>query len=242
MASLLDELDVLLTPAPDDTRAIYDRVASAYDRFRSLWLKLAGGTVEAMMLGDLKEILAPGQRILDAGCGTGTLSRSIRAIQPAIALTMLDLSPAMLTRTADIPGTHVEGSVLDLPFPDESFDIVVSGWVIETVPDPIKAVSEYLRIIATTGYVLYTFSSLPQGWVSRAGTALLRAVVENRFAGHFLPPEETPWHTCERSRWVRSHSGLASYIVLRKCCTVGPGIVPAAMADVPPTEFAVDAH
>lgn len=237
MMSLIDEMDILLTPAPDDPRAVYDRVASQYERFRALWLRLAGGTVEAMMLADLGEILAPSQRVLDAGCGTGTLSRRIRALEPAVDLTMLDLSPAMLAHTADIPGTHIEGSVLNLPFPDASFAIVVSSWVIETVPDPIQAVTEYLRVITTAGYVLYTFSSIPQGWVSRAGTALLREIVEHRFAGHFLPPEETPWHDCERSRWVRSHNGLTSYIVLRKCCSVGTGIVPAAMEAVPPTQI-----
>lgn len=235
MPTFLDDLGVLLTPAPDDPRAVYDRVASQYERFRTLWLRLAGGTVEAMMLADLGEILAPGQRILDAGCGTGTLSRRIREIEPAIDLTMLDLSPAMLAHTADIPGTHIEGSVLDMPFPDQSFDLVVSSWVIETVPDPMQAVSEYLRIINATGFVLYTFCSIPQGWVSRAGTALLREAVEQRFAGHFLPPEETPWHDCERSRWVRSYNGLTSYVVLRKCCSVGTGIVPAPMEAVPPT-------
>jgi len=129
------------------------------------------------MLAELTAILAPGQRILDAGCGMGTLARHIVAMQPSVDLTMLDLSPAMLAYTDDLPGEHVEGSVLALPFPDDSFDIVVSSWVIETVPDPIKAVSEYLRVIKPTGYVLYTFCSLPDGWVSRAGTALLRAGV-----------------------------------------------------------------
>ena len=89
--------------------------------------------------------------------------------------------------------------------------------------------SEYLRVINDGGFVLYTFCSLPGGWVSRAGTALLRGIVEHRFAGHFLGTEETPWHDCERSRRVRSHTGLTTFVVLRKCCTVGPGILPAPM-------------
>lgn len=143
MNTLLDNLDVLLGTAPTDTKALYDRVADQYEQFRALWVRLAGNAVEQPMLAELNAILAPGQRILDAGCGTGTLARQIHAMQPAAALTLLDLSPAMLAHTTDIPGTRVEGSVLALPFSDNSFDIVVSSWVIETVPTPIKAVSEY---------------------------------------------------------------------------------------------------
>ncbi len=231
MAELLDDLDVLLGPAPDDPKAVYDRVAGHYERFRALWIKLAGDAVEQPMLAELRDILKPGQRVLDAGCGTGTLARQIIAVQPTVELTMLDLSPAMLAYTGDIPGQHVEGSVLDLPFPDDSFDIVVSSWVIETVPNPSTAVSEYLRVVNDTGYVLYTFCSLPEGWVSRAGTALLRAAVENRFAGRFLPLEETPWHDCGRSRRVRSHAGVTTFVELRKCCSVGRGILPVPHHD-----------
>lgn len=232
---LLDALSYLLSRGADDPQAVYERVAYQYDQFRSLWIGFAGASMENLMFADLREILQPGQRVLDAGAGTGALSREIHALQPDVQLTMLDLSPAMLARTADIPGEHIEGSVLELPFPDNSFDLVVSGWVIETVPDPMQAVAEYLRVIQPAGYVLYTFCSIPHGWVSLAGTALLRAAVESRFSGHFLAPEETPWHDCERSRRVCSHAGLTTYIVLRKCCPIGPGIMPVPIADVPPT-------
>lgn len=230
MRTLIDDLDLLLTPAPDGAQAVYDRVADQYDGFRALWLNLAGASVEQAMFDDLAAILRPGDRILDAGCGTGALSRRVHALQPTTRLTMLDLSPAMLAHAADIPGDRLVGSVLDLPFPDDTFDVVMSGWVIETVPDAMRAVREYLRVLAPDGYILYTFCSLPNGWLSRAGTALLRAVVENRFAGHFLPPEDTPWHDCDRSRRLRSHGGLTSLIVLRKCCTVGDAILPSPRA------------
>lgn len=227
MAALLDEVDLLLTRSPDDPLAVYERAAAQYEHFRALWLRLAGGAVEQVMIDDLRAILTPHTRVLDAGCGTGTLSRRIREMQPETQLTLLDLSPAMLAHTADIAGEKRVGSVMDLPFADNAFDIVVSSWVIETVPDPLAAVAEYLRVIDTGGYVLYTFCSLPGGFVSRAGTALLRAAVENRFAGRFLPLEETPWHNCEQSRRVQSHTGLTTFVCLRKCCTVGPLILPA---------------
>lgn len=233
MASLLKDIDLLLASAPAETKAVYDRVADRYEQFRSLWVRLTGNAVERPMLAELRDILAPGIRVLDAGCGTGTLSRCMKAIEPDISLTLLDFSAAMLAHTHDIPASRVQASVLDLPFADNAFDIVVSSWVIETVPDPITAVSEYLRVINETGYVLYTFSSLPHGWASRARTALLRTTVERRFGGHFLPPEQTPWHDCERSFRLRSHTGLTTFVSLRKCCSVGADIVPGPATHPP---------
>ena len=118
MEKLLTDLELLVTPAPRMPEDVYDRVADHYEAFRALWLRLAGGAVEQRMLQDLTPFLAPGCRILDAGCGTGTLSRQLRAIAPAVQLTLLDLSPAMLAHTTDIPGEKRVGSVMDLPFDD----------------------------------------------------------------------------------------------------------------------------
>lgn len=227
MHAVIGEIEYLFSGDDRDTKATYDRVADHYERFREVWLTLAGVSVERAMLDDLATILQPARQVLDAGCGTGALSQRIRQMEPRVALTLLDLSPAMLAHAEDVPGRHLVGSVLDFPFDDGTFDVVVSGWVIETVPDPLTAVTEYLRVINDDGYVLYTFCSLPNGWLSRAGTALLRGIIEHRFAGHFLRTEETPWHDCERSRRVRSRPELTTYVLLRKCCHVEPEILPS---------------
>lgn len=191
------------------------------------------------MIDDLRSVLRPGARVLDAGCGTGALAREVLRIEPTAQLTLLDLSPEMLARAAGVPGDHVVGSVLELPFTDESFDVVISGWVIETVPDAIAAVREYLRVINPDGYVLYTFCSLPAGFFSRAGSAWLRAAVGRGFAGDFLPEERTPWHDCDRSHRLHAHGGLVTEVSLRKCCHVGAPVVPAT--GIPATAYDRDA-
>jgi ubiquinone/menaquinone biosynthesis C-methylase UbiE len=226
VTSLIDDLHLLRGAPSDDVQAVYDRVAPDYDRFRLGWLTIAGRSAEQAMLADLDAVLKPRARVLDAGCGTGALSRQMLASCPAINLTMLDISPEMLARTADLPGARLQGSLLELPFADDSFDVVVSAWVIETVPDPLAAVTELVRVLAPDGLLVYTFCSLPEGWVSRAGSTLLRAAVEHGFAGEFLDDTHTPWHDCASSHRHSFRGGLTTEIALGKCCTVSAGVLP----------------
>lgn len=233
ITDLTDDLKLLRAAPSDDVQAVYDRAASSYDRFRERWLAVAGRSAEHVMLDDLTAVLAPGARVLDAGCGTGALSRQMLARCPTIELTMLDLSSEMLARTADLPGQRLQGSVLELPFADGSFDIVVSAWVIETVVDPRAAVTELLRVLAPHGLVVYTFCSLPEGRASRTSSALLRSVVKHGFAGEFLDDTRTPWHDCARSHRQSFHGGLTTEIALGKCCTVSDGALPTVAGAIP---------
>jgi len=89
---------------------------------------------------------------------------------------MADLSPATLDQARDVPATSVVADVQWLPFRDNSFDIVVSSWVIETVPEPKRAVSEYLRVLKREGRVFATLSSRPDSLSGRFKTLPLRAI------------------------------------------------------------------
>lgn len=231
-----DVLDAALPREGESIESIYEEVAPEYDRFRDLWLRVAGKGAEDELLRDVGAVLRPGDRVLDAGCGTGAVSRKIHALQPAAKLTLLDLTPAMLERARDIPGQHVLGDVQTLPFADDSFDVVVSVWVIETVPDPRRAVAEFLRVLAPNGFLFYCFCSLPDGSLSRAGTALLRKAVHRYFAGNFLAREAAiPAHDCDRSRILRFHGGLTTFVLQRKCCSVTVDALPVAIDRVSPT-------
>lgn len=224
---LLDSVAALVA-RDDAVPALYDRLAPSYDSFRTLWIGLAERPAERALLQDVAACLTPRVRVLDAGCGTGALARKLSELEPGAKLTMLDASSGMLARAGDVKGERLLGDVRSLPFDDGEFDVVVSGWVIETLDDPVAAVSEFVRVVDLHGRVLYMFCSLPGGWVSRAGTKLLRETVEHGFAGRFLPPARTPWHDCERSHRCRFQGGLTSEIALAKCCTVEAGVVPTA--------------
>ena len=74
----------------------------------------------------------PGQRVLDLGCGTGTLALLVKERQPAAEVVGLDADPEMLGQArekAERAGVELsldEGFSTDLPYPDGSFDLVLS--------------------------------------------------------------------------------------------------------------------
>ena len=112
--------------------------------------------------------------MLDAGRGTGAISRRMLAICPRIELTIRDLSPAMLARTTGCP-TDGEADVHQLPVADRKFDLVVSAWVVETVGDPSPAISEFLRVLDIEGALVCTFFSPPSSLLTPTNRRCTRA-------------------------------------------------------------------
>jgi ubiquinone/menaquinone biosynthesis C-methylase UbiE len=90
------------------------------------------------------------QTVLDAGCGEGFVARRIIDAVPGITLTGCDVSGAALeiAASANPEARFVAGSVVELPFPDRSFDVVGCFEVLEHLPDdlPRRALSELARV------------------------------------------------------------------------------------------------
>src|SRR5215217_6204663 len=90
------------------------------------------------------------ESFLDAGCGEGFVARRVIDALPGVALTGCDVSDDALELAADAnPGaTFVVGSVVDLPFPDCSFDVVGCFEVLEHLSGdlPRRALSELARV------------------------------------------------------------------------------------------------
>ncbi len=92
-----------------------------------------------------------GQRVLDVACGTGVVA--VTAARRGARVSGLDLSPALIERARKNAGTagveidFTEGDVEALPYPDASFDVVLSQFGHMFGPRPAVAVQELLRVL-----------------------------------------------------------------------------------------------
>jgi demethylmenaquinone methyltransferase / 2-methoxy-6-polyprenyl-1,4-benzoquinol methylase len=138
-------------------RAMFARIVPQYDRMNALmtlgrdrsWRRLA------------VEVAHPsrGGRALDIGSGTGDLSLELTRQFDLRLVVALDLTPEMLAegqRKAALAGQSppiagVVGDALDLPFPDASFDCVVSGFTMRNVADLARSLREMRRVIRPGG-------------------------------------------------------------------------------------------
>jgi SAM-dependent methyltransferase len=104
--------------------------------------------------------IRPGTVVLDLCCGTGQLTA--RAADRGATASGLDFSPAMLAvaRTAHPVQRFTEGDAEAMPFPDASFDAVVSSFGIHHVPRPERALAEVFRMLRPGGrFVFATWAS-----------------------------------------------------------------------------------
>jgi SAM-dependent methyltransferase len=97
--------------------------------------------------------LEPGMRALDVGCGSGLLTAALADRLGATSVAAADPSePLLATCAGRVPGAEVRRASADrLPWPDESFDAVLSQLVLNFVPDGDAAVAEMRRVGAPGG-------------------------------------------------------------------------------------------
>jgi ubiquinone/menaquinone biosynthesis C-methylase UbiE len=119
------------------------------------------GTRESLFKRRLVEQAGPrpGQRVLDLGCGTGTLALLIKRVEPAAEVVGLDADPEMLAQArekAEREGVELgltEGLSTELPYPDESFDLVLSTLFFHHLdPQPkLQTAREIVRVMRPGG-------------------------------------------------------------------------------------------
>jgi arsenite methyltransferase len=105
--------------------------------------------------------LAPGERVLDLGSGAGTDSLiAAQMVGEEGSVSGIDMTPEMLTKAraaaAEMNAANVEfveSEAERLPFPDESFDVVISNGVIDLIPDKDAVFAELSRVLVPGGRI-----------------------------------------------------------------------------------------
>lgn len=142
----------------DAVRRGYDELAGAYAAERS------EAELEQRVLDDFLEGLAPGARVLDAGCGPGTPRlREVSGRRPAIGL---DFSRSQLDQAREnAPGAALlRGDMSTLPVRDGTIDAVTALHSLIHVPfsDHQAVIDEFARVLTPTGRLL--LSEGPNAW------------------------------------------------------------------------------
>jgi 2-polyprenyl-3-methyl-5-hydroxy-6-metoxy-1,4-benzoquinol methylase len=130
----------------------YERFADEFDSKVNMYdtLKRVDVVFNELLKQDLN-----GKRMLDAGCGTGWFSQA--AVRRNARVVSLDLGSKLLAQVAKkCSSERMVGSVLKLPFADNSFDFVVSSEVVEHTPDPIGCIREMFRVLNDGGILVLT--------------------------------------------------------------------------------------
>jgi 2-polyprenyl-3-methyl-5-hydroxy-6-metoxy-1,4-benzoquinol methylase len=158
--------------------ADWDQVANPYETARRMRV------VFEQLLGDTR---LEGLSLLDGGSGGGHFSARARSLGARVV--SLDVGRHLLAQVARIcDSARVRGSLLDLPFGDGSFEVVLSTEAVEHTPDPIRAVRELARVVAPGGVLAFTTPSRLWQPVVRAASFLRLRPYQGR--ENFLWPRD----------------------------------------------------
>ena len=125
--------------------------ADAYERYVGRWSRLVARDFLAWLA------VPQGGRWLDVGCGSGALTETIIRVAAPASVLGIDPSADFLARAqAALAGERVtfeRGDAEAIPVPDDAFDAVVVGLVLNFVRDPDRALAEARRVARAGGFV-----------------------------------------------------------------------------------------
>jgi demethylmenaquinone methyltransferase/2-methoxy-6-polyprenyl-1,4-benzoquinol methylase len=144
----------------EGVQRMFDRIAPVYDAMNRT---MTAGLDRRWRRLTAAAVVRPGDRVLDACCGTGDLA--IAAREAGGDVTGLDFSDRMLERARrKAPELEwVRGDLLALPFPGGSFDAATVGFGVRNVEDLERALAELLRVLRAGGRLGILEITRPRG-------------------------------------------------------------------------------
>jgi len=171
---------------------MFDRIAPVYDVMNRL---MTAGLDRRWRRITVEQAVRPGDRVLDACCGTGDLAAAARR-HGAGEVTGLDFSERMLERARrkDPAVEWVRGDLLALPFDDASFEAATVGFGVRNVVDLEAGLRELRRVLRPGGRLAILEITTPRGrlapfyrvWFDRV-IPLLGRVLPGGAAYTYLP-------------------------------------------------------
>jgi demethylmenaquinone methyltransferase / 2-methoxy-6-polyprenyl-1,4-benzoquinol methylase len=170
------------TLAPAAVEAMFDRISPVYDPMNRLMTAGLDGRWRRLTV---RAVVRPGDRVLDACCGTGDLA--VEAERAGATVTGLDFSERMLerARTKSASIEWVRGDLLALPFEDASFDAATVGFGIRNVEDLEGGLRELARVLRPGGRLGCLEITRPRGALKPFFRLWFDGFVPA--AGHVLP-------------------------------------------------------
>ncbi len=152
-------------------RQMFSDIAHRYDLLNRLLSLGQDGRWRRAMVA--QAALPEGGRLLDLATGTGDVALLAARRFPRSTIVATDLTPRMVELAREKEGAErVRWGVADaisLPFPDRSFDVVTSAFMLRNVPDVRRAFAEQWRVLRPGGQSL----TLEMCWPDRAPMSVL---------------------------------------------------------------------
>jgi demethylmenaquinone methyltransferase/2-methoxy-6-polyprenyl-1,4-benzoquinol methylase len=148
------------TLEPEAVRGMFDRIAPVYDVMNRV---MTAGLDQRWRRLAAAEVVWPGDRVLDACCGTGDLA--VECERRGGRVVGLDFSEPMLARARKKSGAieWVQGDALALPFENGAFDAATIGFGVRNLADLEGGLRELARILRPGGKLAVLEITRPRG-------------------------------------------------------------------------------
>ena len=138
---------------------MFETIAPRYDLITRLLSYGMDGGWKRKLIAMLN--LKVDEKTLDLACGTGDITFALGEKLPAGEATGLDITKGMIEianrkrREKNVHNVSFQiGDIMDMPFPDASFDYVTCGYALRNVPDVELALAEIRRVLKPGGRLL----------------------------------------------------------------------------------------
>ncbi|MGH9517201.1 MAG: bifunctional demethylmenaquinone methyltransferase/2-methoxy-6-polyprenyl-1,4-benzoquinol methylase UbiE [Terriglobales bacterium] len=123
-----------------------------------------------------------GVKVLDLCCGTGDMALALRREAPQAEITGADFSHSMLVlasrkNSRPRPITWIEADALQLPFPDQSFDLVTSAFGFRNLADYDAGLREIFRVLRPGGECGILEFSEPEGMMGKIYDVYFKSIL-----------------------------------------------------------------